>query len=101
MDITIPAYESFLPLVDSVFEVPSASGGATGTLLLISVQPLDGGGRPPELGRPFELVFRAPGTTLQPQGMVRLRHPAMGEFILFLVPIGREAEHIDYAVTVN
>jgi hypothetical protein len=41
------------------------------------------------IGRvPFSLVFRAPGGELVPQANFELRHDGLGDFALFLVPLG-------------
>lgn len=61
---------------------------------LIEAQELGGGGG----GRrtPFSLVFRGPLRPVLPQRIYRIEHEAMGNFELFLVPIGPDGEGMRY-----
>jgi hypothetical protein len=50
-----------------------------------------GGGRVP-----FSLLFRGPRTGVLPQRTYRIAHAALGEFPLFLVPIGPDGAGMRY-----
>lgn len=51
---------------------------------------------------PFALILRAPrGAAAIGQGMIRLAHPELGEFELFLVPIGPDSAGMRYEITFN
>jgi hypothetical protein len=45
---------------------------------------------------PFSIVFRGPRTPILPQRIYRLGHYAIGDFDLFLVPIGPDAQGVRY-----
>jgi hypothetical protein len=45
---------------------------------------------------PFSLVFRGPRTGILPQRTYRIAHAALGEFPLFLVPIGPDSAGMRY-----
>ena len=45
---------------------------------------------------PFSLLFHGPADTFIPQGTYTVRHQAMGEFPLFLVPLGPQDGHMRY-----
>lgn len=49
----------------------------------------------------FSIFFRAPGATPLGQGIYRLRHPALGIFDLFLVPVGRDDDAMYYQAVFN
>ena len=50
---------------------------------------------------PFSLVLAGPHAPTLPQGIYRVRHPALGLVDLFLVPISRDAETTCYEVVFN
>ena len=49
----------------------------------------------------YSLLFRGPGTFVLPQQIVKLKHDQLGEFELFLVPVGRDANGVYYEVVFN
>jgi hypothetical protein len=51
--------------------------------------------------RTFSIVFRGPAARFLPQHTYRLRHPRLGELDLFLVPVGRQGENIQYEAVFN
>ena len=73
----------FRPHLNTSFAVRSA-GGATARLLLVEVaeRPIT---RDVEQ---FSLIFHAPAAAPVPQGMHAFHHQALGDFDLFIVPIG-------------
>ena len=67
---------------------------ATIELVLSEARPSGSG--PPGMRDPFALLFRGPRDPQLPQSSYRLAHPELGEHVLFLVPVGQEAEHMLY-----
>jgi hypothetical protein len=59
--------------------------------------------RPAALGArpPFSLLFRAPREAVLPQRTYELRHPEMGAFGIFLVPIGPDETGPRYEAVFN
>jgi len=55
-------------------------------------RPLD----PGDLRTPFSVVFRGPMTPMLPQRIYRLAHDELGEFELFIVPLGPDREGLRY-----
>jgi hypothetical protein len=49
----------------------------------------------------FSLLFHAPGTGHLPQQIFTLDHAQLGEFDLFLVPLGQEGDRMRYEAVVN
>jgi hypothetical protein len=70
------------------------------TLELIAATPyvgLEAEEAPSESGRaPFSLIFRGPRDRVLPQRSYRLAHQTLGEFPLFLVPIGPDSVGMCY-----
>jgi hypothetical protein len=53
--------------------------------------------RPPVAGgRQFTIVFRGPLSPVLPQRTYRVRHPSLGDFPIFVTPIGQAADSTDY-----
>lgn len=51
----------------------------------------------PERARaPFSIVFRGPVEPVYPQRIYRLEHGGIGEFEVFLVPVGRDSDGVRY-----
>lgn len=53
--------------------------------------------RPP----PFSLIFNARTPVVLPQRLYRLEHAIMGALTIFLVPVGRSAEGVNYQALFN
>ena len=91
--------ETFAPHLGETFRVYPDPATAL-DMSLIDVTVLGGGsGRGGESagGRvPFSLVFRGPLQPVLPQRTYRVEHDGIGEFDLFLVPIGLDAEGMRY-----
>jgi hypothetical protein len=49
----------------------------------------------------FSLMFTGPGDRLLPQGTYRFEHDQKGRFDLFMVPVGRGPDTIQYQVIFN
>lgn len=50
---------------------------------------------------PFSLLFRNTAAFLFPQQLYPMRHPRVGDFSIFLVPIAREREGFLYQAVFN
>lgn len=51
--------------------------------------------------RPFSLIFRAPGPGVLEQRTYPLEHADLGTLSIFLVPVGRNAEFVEYEAVFN
>jgi hypothetical protein len=51
--------------------------------------------------RPFSIVLRGPKQAQHPQGTYRVEHEKMGSFDIFLVPIGPDAEGMQFEAVFN
>lgn len=49
----------------------------------------------------FSVYFYGPGDIMLRQGTFTLEHPAMGELMLFVVPVGRDERGTRYEVVYN
>ena len=90
-------HDDFSPHKDSAFRM-LGEGGAE-DLRLIEINHL--GKTSDDAGKPFSLVFLAPGEALWPQGIYRLVHDRMGMLEIFLVPIGPTREGMQYEAVFN
>jgi hypothetical protein len=92
-----PAYlerETYVPLVGSDFRVHRPGAGAL-RVKLIEARRL------PSVGEAFSLHFRGhPGARVE-SGMHRLTHPSLGEFDLFLGPVGRGVKGLELEAVIN
>lgn len=61
---------------------------------------VDGRARTPKQ-ESFSLMFLGPQGVFLPQGTRRLRHGALGEFDVFLVPVGRDDAGFRYEAVFN
>lgn len=87
----------FEPHRNTVFEL-SGEGvpGAPLPLTLVETRTLVAGDGIANRRQPFGLVFRGPLEPALPQRIYRLSHPEMGTHEIFLVPIARKAEGLEY-----
>lgn len=70
--------------------------GADGQVTLTLVRAIDGRYNDPERGlEQFSLTFRGPAASPLEQGTFEFKHPALGIFPLFIVPLGQD-EHGHY-----
>jgi hypothetical protein len=88
-----PQYAMFARNIGQRFAVHLA-GGSTVDLELATVD----GDPPATAGQPsaFSVLFHGPASEPLAQGTYELAHPAEGAFLLFIVPIGSEADSITY-----
>jgi len=82
----IYSFGTYRPLVGSEFEIQPAEGGES-----VAVELAEAIERPSN-GECFSLLFRGPPGARLDQRTYRVEHPAVGEFALFLVPLGFAAD---------
>ncbi len=87
--------ETFAQYASQPFHVVGGSG-ATLPLQLVDVSDSSTDGQ-----ERFALLFVGPKEPMLAQGIRRLRHLAMGEFELFLVPVGSDARTVIYQAVFN
>jgi hypothetical protein len=78
-------YTTYVPLVGSSFEIVAADSESF-TFELVSATEVARG------GECFALVFSTPDVVPFVQDTCRVRHPELGEYLLFLVPIAPGAQ---------
>ena len=87
-------YDTFRDRTGETFAVP-----ASGVELMLAaarsveLSPREGGG--------FSLLFTGPGEPALPQATHELTHRELGAFGLFLVPVARTAEGMEYEAVFN
>ena len=86
-------YDSFAGCLQQTFQL--SNGDDSHPLLLISA---DRHAKQPDNHHPpgFSLLFQGPREPVLPQRMYRLNHDRLGEFDLFIVPIGADDEGVHY-----
>jgi hypothetical protein len=80
-DAHIYRHSTYVPLVGSSFDI-ERPGGEHVAVELVDATSL------PSSGECFSLLFRAPTGVALDQRTYRVEHAALGEFPLFLVPLG-------------
>jgi hypothetical protein len=93
-------FEDFKDRVGSVFTV-AEDGIPAIPMTLDEAKPLPARYAPVGGRAPFSLMFRGADMTILPQKLYRLRHAAMGEVEIFLVPVGKDDRGISYQATFN
>lgn len=88
-------YDTFSGRVGETFAVPDAEIELT----LALVEAAHGVGA--REGGSFSLFFHGPAERLLLQQTQRIVHPELGEFGLFLVPVGRTADGFEYEAVFN
>jgi len=92
-------YDLFAPRVGDAFEVGVAGGSRSVPMVLADAsEGSEPGGAGPEGQRrqQFSLVFRGAAAPVLPQGTYRVTHPDLGDLDIFLVPIGPDADGMQY-----
>lgn len=86
---------SFEPYLNSIFRLQTGFSSIEVTLTSIDDMPA------PKGGECFALVFRG-GSTELPQGTYEIDHPALGTFLLLVVPSGADRNGAEgYVATIN
>ncbi len=92
-----PAYlhrETYIPLVGTNFGV-QRPGAGTLRVKLIQARQL------PRAGDAFSLLFRGRARAGVASGTYRFEHPSLGEFDLFVSPVGRGVKGLDLEAVIN
>jgi hypothetical protein len=63
---------------------------------LTEVNAIGSGTPPPDKRQPFSLVFNSQGETILPQKIYNIEHDGIGIFDLFLVPIHKDEQGVQY-----
>lgn len=98
--------ETFADRVGERFEVIAAGGEERFEVVLLTCEPV-GRASPEELreefGRlPFSLTFHSPRRDgFWPQQIFTLRHEELGEFTLFMVPLGPDEDGMQYEAVIS
>jgi len=91
------ALQSFSPYLNDTFS--ALHDGVEVSLVLVEAVALDATGI---AGRePFSLLFHGHSPTLLPQDIYQIRHPAVGECAIFLVPVARHENGFAYQAVFN
>lgn len=93
-------FEDFADKVGSSFQIREQELSGM-SLVLREAEPLNPamglrGARPP-----FSLIFVGKDPRVLPQRIYRLDHEQLGELAVFLVPVGKDAEGVNYQATFN
>jgi hypothetical protein len=87
--------------LDTTFHIDSGEGD-TVDMVLIEATSLKAGKAPTAPRRdPFSIVLRAPKGTALAQKIYEITHDRIGEFALFLVPIGPDDKGMLYEAVFN
>jgi hypothetical protein len=93
--------ETFAPHVGSTFIAGTAAGDQL-ELVLSSCDESPGGGSPDAARVPFSLIFHdADASRYAPQQTFTMRHERLGEFDLFMVPLGPAEQGMQYQAVIS
>lgn len=91
--------DSFAPLIGQPFRLVLADGSSIDAVLESAREVPDSGWQP-QSGRParkpFTLLFLGRSQAVLPQSIYRFQHETLGELDIFVVPVGRTADGINY-----
>lgn len=79
----------------------AALNGMDVSFVLVEAVPTPMRGRPDGWREPFSLLFRNDAAILFPQQTYPMRHPRLGEFGIFMVPIAQQREGYLYQAVFN
>jgi len=88
-------HATYVPLVGSTFKIHRLHARPLSVTLLSATR------LPSEAGESFSLIFRGHGNAKLGQETYTLEHPRLGEFPLFLVPVGAPLKGQDFQAVVN
>jgi hypothetical protein len=89
-DMSQTEADHFVPLIGDQFRIKTEAGSLS--LTLSSVDKLSRINRPVQFRDPFSLLFRGTGVPTFPQQTLEVRHPKLGCFEGFMVPVGTDGE---------
>lgn len=90
--------EQFAAHVNETFDVEVVDRDGTAPFMLMEVRPLPSASA---VRQAFSLLFHNSAAILFAQRTYTMRHSAMGEFGIFLVPIARDKEGFIYQAVFN
>lgn len=88
-------HATYVPLVGSTFKIHRSQARPLSVKLVAATR------LPSEAGESFSLIFRGHGNAKLGQETYTLEHPRLGEFPLFLVPVGPPVKGQDFQAIVN
>lgn len=98
VDLADVTLETFEPLLGTTLELQVSDAEGARRVLALELReatalpaPRGDSGRPP-----FSLIFRGPADPQLPQATYPLAHPALGTVEIFIVPVGRSEDGVDY-----
>lgn len=100
MDKNNLVFEDFKDRVGSLFMV-SEDEFPPITLTLGEAKLLSNRNLRPDIRPPFSLTFLAEDPRVLPQRIYRLEHREMGDFTIFLVPMGKDQRGVSYEAVFN
>ena len=86
---------TFVPHVGTSFHVQAGTATVELTLAIVT-EP-----RASPRAEAFSLEFRGPTSAALPQGEYPFRHADIGEFTLFIVPVGQVGAELEYEAVFN
>ena len=92
-------FESFTSHLNSTFALKLGESSLDLTLTQATKQPVRP--YPGMMREPFSLYFRSASPVVLPQRIYPFKHPAMGRFDMFIVPVGREPAGVVYQAVFN
>jgi len=89
--------ESFRPLLNSIFKLKLEDGNA----IDVKLTDVNSGKKQREDHECFSLLFQDAAKSSLQQRIYELAHPELGQFSLFLVPVGADDKGHDYEAVFN
>lgn len=92
--------EDFADKVGEVFTISEEAVPGI-PLILTEAEPLSPARAPRGVRPPFSLIFLAKDPRVLMQRLYRMEHNELGELSIFLVPVGKDAEGVQYQAVFN
>jgi hypothetical protein len=93
--------DAFQGRVGESFTAAPSLGGEPLELVLTECEEKPESGPPDAPRVPFSLIFHAPGPDHLPQQIFEIGHAQLGDFPLFMVPLGPDGEAMRYQAVIN
>jgi len=100
MSVRALMLEDFAGRLDDIFIV-SEPGAPVIPLILTVAEAMPAGHARPGMRPPFSLIFAASDPRVLMQKIYRLEHDGLGTLEIFLVPIGKNADGVQYQAMFN
>ena len=91
--------EQFAGCLNETFRVALNDGEVD--FVLVEAQPLKQPSRADAVRTPFSLLFLNTAALVFPQQLYPMRHPRLGDFSIFIVPIARNKDGFIYQAVFN